>query len=336
MTPLLWPSRCVFLVLQGCPTGGLGPTLLDAGFLYCVLSASSLDPKLHRGSRGPPRSGVAFPTTSSLQLSGTLLATPLAPWTSNSNRNRNSIQLARRTQLSYIIVRRPLDLWNRMFNRHQAEITVMQFTGHSLPVHQSMSVPWESFCSSHFISQFPPTWFPHITAIGMCHFLPVHHFEWHFGQGQKVKTQQYFSCLFSPFSQLSSCDMAFHKEDIRFAIGVLALTSLFSRLIVIIPLIAVTVGTVQVYSCVFGYFNIWNIPFNDICPLSFWHEFPQLRSSACPTCYAFFDFSNNPGLQCSDIFKLSGSIGYNTFIIWICYSNFPFLCSAEVQSDSKY
>ena len=27
-------------------------------------------------------------------------------------------------------------LWNGMFDRHQAEITVMQFTGHSLPVHQ--------------------------------------------------------------------------------------------------------------------------------------------------------------------------------------------------------
>ena len=30
-----------------------------------------------------------------------------------------------------------------MFDRHQAEITVMQFTGHSLPVHQSMGVPWD-------------------------------------------------------------------------------------------------------------------------------------------------------------------------------------------------
>ena len=83
--------------------------------------------------------------------------------------------------LSYIIVQRPLDrpldLWNRMFNSHQAEITVMQFTGHSLPVHQCMSVPWEFFCSSHFISQFPPTRFPLITAIRMCHFLPVHHLE---------------------------------------------------------------------------------------------------------------------------------------------------------------
>ena len=75
-----------------------------------------------------------------------------------------------------------------MFNRHQAEITVMQFRGHSLPVHQSMSVSWEFFSSSHFISQFPPTRFPHITAIGMCHFLPVHHLEWHFAraEGQNI------------------------------------------------------------------------------------------------------------------------------------------------------
>ena len=36
------------------------------------------------------------------------------------------------------------------------------------------------FTSSHFISQFPPTRFPLITAIRMCHFLPVHHLEWHF------------------------------------------------------------------------------------------------------------------------------------------------------------
>ena len=51
--------------------------------------------------------------------------------------------------LSYIIDQRQLsrlfDLWNRMFDRHQAEIAVMQFTGHSLPVHQSMSVPFELF-----------------------------------------------------------------------------------------------------------------------------------------------------------------------------------------------
>ena len=91
--------------------------------------------------------------------------------------------------LSYIIVQRPLDLWNHMFDRHQAEITVMQFTGHSLPVRQSMSVPWEFFTSSHFISQFPPTRFPLVTAIRMCHFLPVHHLGMAFLAGSKVKIQ---------------------------------------------------------------------------------------------------------------------------------------------------
>ena len=54
---------------------------------------------------------------------------------------------------SYIIIQSPTQyLWNGMFDRHQAEITVMQFTGHSLPVHQSMSVPWD-FTLSHFFSQ---------------------------------------------------------------------------------------------------------------------------------------------------------------------------------------
>ena len=60
--------------------------------------------------------------------------------------------------LSYIIVQRPLDLWNGMIDHHPAEITVMQFTGHSLPVHQFMSVSWALPCpissakSTHAIS----------------------------------------------------------------------------------------------------------------------------------------------------------------------------------------
>ena len=117
-------QRCVFLVLQGCSTGALESTLLGAGFPYYILSATFLVPKLHRGSQGPPRPGVAFPTTSRLSVSNSTAW--LLSW------------------LSYIIVQRPLDrpcdLWNRMFNRHQAEITVMQFRSHSLPVRQSMRV----------------------------------------------------------------------------------------------------------------------------------------------------------------------------------------------------
>ena len=34
-------------------------------------------------------------------------------------------------------------LWNGMFDRQRAEITVMQFTGHSLPGHQFVTVPWD-------------------------------------------------------------------------------------------------------------------------------------------------------------------------------------------------
>ena len=115
------------------------PTLLGDGFLYCILSATSLVPKLHRDSRGPPRPVVAFPTTSP---TGTRTGTWLLSW------------------LSYIIVQRPLDrpldLWNRMFNRHQAEITVMQFRGHSLLVRQSMRVSWDFLACPISSANFRP------------------------------------------------------------------------------------------------------------------------------------------------------------------------------------
>ena len=52
LTPLLWSSRCVFLVLLMFNQRPKGP-LLDAGFLYGILSASSLDPKLHWGFQAP-------------------------------------------------------------------------------------------------------------------------------------------------------------------------------------------------------------------------------------------------------------------------------------------
>ena len=59
--------------------------------------------------------------------------------------------------LSYIIVQRPLDLWNRMFNRHQAEITVMQFRGHSLQVRQSMRVSWDFLACPILLANFRHT-----------------------------------------------------------------------------------------------------------------------------------------------------------------------------------
>ena len=107
-----------------CSTGGRGLSfLLSAGFLYHILSPAGF--RNYFGPRGPIRPGVAFSTTSYQQLLWT-------PTVSDSLSSQ-----------SYIIIQRPLNRplnpWNGMFDRHQAEITVMQFTGHSLPVHHSVA-----------------------------------------------------------------------------------------------------------------------------------------------------------------------------------------------------
>ena len=110
-------QRCIFLVLQGCSTGG--PGAHSAG---CGLSLPHL-----------------VSNSSELQLTD-FLSSP-----------------------SYIIVQSPTQylfswlchfrrLWIGMFDHHQAEITVIQYRGHSLPVHQSMSILWD-FTLSHFVSQ---------------------------------------------------------------------------------------------------------------------------------------------------------------------------------------
>ena len=67
---IFWPHCYDLTLCLSCSLGlpnqrSWGP-LLDAGFLYGILSASSLDPELHRGFPRAPRSGVAFPTTSGL------------------------------------------------------------------------------------------------------------------------------------------------------------------------------------------------------------------------------------------------------------------------------
>ena len=135
-TAIFWPhsygpQRCVFLVLL----------------------------MLNRRPRGPLCLVIAFFTASYQHLLWTLIQAG-APrsfglvWLSLPHLVYNSVRSLTATVwllswLCYIIVQRPLnrllDLWNGRIDRHPAEITVMQFTGHSLPVHQSMSVPWEFF-----------------------------------------------------------------------------------------------------------------------------------------------------------------------------------------------
>ena len=170
ITRIFWPhcygsQRCVFLVLHGCSTRGPAGCLLS--LLHLISNFSG--PQLIRAPNPFGLVWLSLPQLISnwLQLNWHLTSVLTALY-NNSTPTRS-----------------PPDLWNRVFNRHQAEINVMQFTGHSLPVHQSMSVLWEFFSSSHFISQFPHTRFPLITAIRMCHLLPVHHLGMAFLAGSK-------------------------------------------------------------------------------------------------------------------------------------------------------
>ena len=128
---------------------------------------------LHRGFPRAPSVGCGLPYHIWSLLSGRLLATasgdskcPLGRvwpsllhlvsrclefywqllWDPNSTElNNNSTP-----------TRSPTGSLNRMFNRHQVEITVMQFRGYSLPVHHCQ---WHNgtFTLSHIISLNPPT-----------------------------------------------------------------------------------------------------------------------------------------------------------------------------------
>ena len=100
--PLLWPSMlCLSRSLDAQPEA-LGSTLLGAGFLYCILSASSLDPNSSR-PKGPFRL---------MWLSLPLLVISVSNSTGTAPAELNcqlpSTQLATstrtRTQLSYIMV----------------------------------------------------------------------------------------------------------------------------------------------------------------------------------------------------------------------------------------
>ena len=177
-TAIFWPhsyghQRWVFLILlmlNQRPRGQLCWVMafFTASYQQLLWISNSI------GRPDPLLPGVAFPTTFYL----------LTPSTSNWNSDFLS-------WLSYIIVQRPLnrllDLWNGVWSSSSGN--------NCHAVHRSLS-SGESvyectmgifFSSSHFISQFPPTQFPLITATRMCHFLPVHHLEWHFWPGRRSK-----------------------------------------------------------------------------------------------------------------------------------------------------
>ena len=138
-------------------------SLLDNGFLYCILSPTGLQNSIG-GPEGPfGREWLSLPHLISNFSGPQLIRGPnsiggpeglfglawlsLPHLVSNSNWSLTPVFLSSQ---SYIIIQRPLNRplnpWNGMFDRHQAEITVMQFRGHTLTVHQSMSVSWVLPC----------------------------------------------------------------------------------------------------------------------------------------------------------------------------------------------
>ena len=101
-----------------CPLGRVWPSLP-----HLVSNPLGVCWQLHRGFPRSPSVGCGLPYhISSLTLwesAGNCFGTP-----NSTELNNNSTP-----------TRSPTGSLNRMFNRHQAEITVMQFRGYSLPVH---------------------------------------------------------------------------------------------------------------------------------------------------------------------------------------------------------
>ena len=137
----LWPWQRFFHIPQADQPGAWGPSLSGtcSSFQHYLSKWSELQLQLlNRGPEGPLCRVLVFSTASYLQLT----RTSCAP--------------------NYIIVLHPLSLllwlangicnfrplWNGMFDHHQTEITVMQFTGHPLPVHQ--------YCQSRSLKQSLP------------------------------------------------------------------------------------------------------------------------------------------------------------------------------------
>ena len=101
-------------------TSYFDPTVMTVTLcLSCSLRCSTRGLGVHSIGAFPraPSVGCGLPYHIWSLLSGSLLATALGP-------NNNSTP-----------TRSPTGSLNRMFNRHQAEITVMQFRGYSLLVH---------------------------------------------------------------------------------------------------------------------------------------------------------------------------------------------------------
>ena len=175
LTPLLRPSALCLSCFPDAQPEAQRLTLLGDGFLYCILSAFSLDPN----SSGPqaPSAWCGLPTTSRLAPSPTLTGTGTSVLTElyNSSTPTHSPTWSLKSHV-----------WSSSSGNNCHAVHRSLSSGASV-YECTMGI---FFTSSHFISQFPPTRFPLITAIRMCHLLLVHHLGMAFLVGSKAKIQQ--------------------------------------------------------------------------------------------------------------------------------------------------
>ena len=140
---------CVFLVLLMLNRWPEGSAFCWVLFSPPHLASNPSDLQQTWGSEGPFGRVVAFSTTPFLRLLwSSTHRLPVFNELYNSS-IAHSISILMASQAGICHFQR---LWTGMFDHHQSEITVMQFRGHSLPVHQSVSVPWD-LTLSHFVSQ---------------------------------------------------------------------------------------------------------------------------------------------------------------------------------------
>ena len=177
ITEIFWPQsygrqRCVFLVLHGCSTGAQGFLITSrptpSPTILLVLNSTRLSRRTQLSS--VQSVGLILPSNSHAVIWTRLHASAIS-----SDIWRSGCVTSAFFGVACVIVIERKQL------ACSSEVTLLR----------SVSL-WEYngifFTSSHFIRQFPPTRFPLITAIRMCHFLPLRHLEWHFWSDQKVKT----------------------------------------------------------------------------------------------------------------------------------------------------
>ena len=171
LTPTLMAINVVSFSFSWYSTGGPGVHSAGCWLSLLHLISNFSGPQTPSGFLRAPSAGCGFPYhISSITPFPTVIATVtwLLSW------------------LSYIIVQRPLDLWNGMIDHHPAEITIMQFTGHSLPVHQFMSLLWVLPCSISSAKSTHAISFDYWPLECVTSFRCIT-LEWHFWPGQRPK-----------------------------------------------------------------------------------------------------------------------------------------------------